>query len=147
MPRRSSSAAPLMGKLGDRYGRRPVLLISLLGQALGYVIFGLGGSLWVLYLGRVIGGITGGNISTASAYIADISKPEERAKNFTLIGIAWSLGLIIGPAAGAALGQISLNAPAFVAAGVLVLNVLVSFFLLPESLPKEHRNPAPLQAA
>lgn len=81
-------AAPLMGKLGDRFGRRPVLLLCLIGQALGYVVFGIGGSLWVLYLGRVIGGITAGSISTASAYIADISQPHERAKNFSLIGIA-----------------------------------------------------------
>ena len=138
-------SAPLMGKLGDRFGRRPVLLLCLLGQAVGYIIFGLGGSLFVLYLGRVIGGITAGSISTASAYIADISQPHERAKNFSLVGIAWSLGLIIGPAAGAALGQISLNAPAYVSAGVLVLGALVSFFLLPESLPKEHQNPAPLR--
>ena len=137
-------SSPLMGKLGDRFGRRPVLLLCLLGQAAGYIIFGLGGSLWVLYLGRLIGGITAGSISTASAYIADISQPHERAKNFTLVGIAWSLGLIIGPAAGAALGQISLNAPAFVSAGVLLLGALVSYFLLPESLPKEHQNPAPL---
>jgi DHA1 family tetracycline resistance protein-like MFS transporter len=134
-----------MGKLGDRFGRRPVLLLCLLGQALGYIIFGFGGSLWVLYLGRVIGGITAGSISTASAYIADISQPQERAKNFSLVGIAWSLGLIIGPAAGAALGQISLSAPAFVSAGVLVIGALVSYFLLPESLPKEHQNPAPLR--
>jgi DHA1 family tetracycline resistance protein-like MFS transporter len=138
-------AAPLMGKLGDRFGRRPVLLLCLLGQALGYVIFGLGGSLWVLYLGRVIGGITAGSISTASAYIADISQPHERVKNFSLIGIAWSLGVIIGPAAGAALGQIRLGAPAFVSAAVLVLGALVSYFLLPESLPKEHQNPAPMR--
>ena len=93
-------ATPLMGKLGDRYGRRPVLLVSLFGQAVGYAIFGLGGALWVLYLGRLIGGITGGNFSTANAYIADVSKPEERAKNFTLIGIAWSLGLIRWPGGG-----------------------------------------------
>src|SRR5512146_2977100 len=93
-------AAPLLGKLGDRYGRRPVLLASLAGQGLGYVVFGLGGSLWVLFLGRLIGGITGGNLSTAAAYIADVSKPEERSKNFALIGTAWSLGLILGPAAG-----------------------------------------------
>ena len=87
-------AAPLIGKLGDRYGRRPVLLLSVLGQSIGYLVFGLGGSLWVLFLGRLIGGITAGNLSTAGAYIADVSRPEERSKNFTLIGTAWSLGLI-----------------------------------------------------
>jgi MFS transporter, DHA1 family, tetracycline resistance protein len=138
-------AAPLMGKLGDRYGRRPVLLISLLGQAAGYVIFGMGGSLWVMFLGRIIGGITGGNMSTATAYIADVSKPHERAQNFTLIGIAWSLGLIVGPAAGAALGQWHLTAPAFVAAGLALMNVLLGLFLLPESLPKEQRQPVKIR--
>lgn len=138
-------ATPLMGKLGDRYGRRPVLLISLFGQAVGYAIFGLGGALWVLYLGRLIGGVTGGNMSTANAYIADVSKPEERAKNFTLIGIAWSLGMILGPAAGGVLGQVDKALPAFVAAGLSLLNVFLGYFLLPESLPKEHRNTIPLQ--
>jgi DHA1 family tetracycline resistance protein-like MFS transporter len=132
-------AAPLIGKLGDRYGRRPVLLISVLGQSLGYLIFGLGGSLWVLFLGRLIGGITAGNLSTAGAYIADVSRPEERSKNFTIIGTAWSLGLIIGPALGGIFGQISLEAPAFVAAAFALLNVLLGFFLLPESLPVEKR--------
>ena len=137
-------AAPLMGKLGDRYGRRPVLLLSLLGQGLGYIIFGVGGALWVLFLARVIGGITGGNLSTATAYIADISKPEERVKNFTLIGIAWSLGLILGPAMGALFGQISLEAPAYVAAALSFLNVLLGIFLLPESLPKDRRETTPM---
>jgi len=133
-------AAPFMGKLGDHYGRRPVLLISLVGQALGYAIFGLGGALWVLFLGRLVGGITGGNFSTATAYLADISAPHERAKNFTLIGIAWSMGLILGPAAGAVLGEINLAAPAYVAAGLSLLNVLLGIFILPESLPKEQRS-------
>ena len=140
-------ATPLMGKLGDRYGRRPVLLVSLFGQAVGYAVFGLGGALWVLYLGRLIGGVTGGNMSTANAYIADVSKPEERAKNFTLIGIAWSLGMILGPAAGGVLGQVSKNLPAYVAALLSLLNVFLGYFLLPESLPKERRNAAPLQAS
>lgn len=140
-------ATPLMGKLGDRYGRRPVLLVSLLGQAAGYAIFGVGGSLWVLYLGRLIGGITGGNFSTASAYIADVSRPEERAKNFTLIGIAWSIGLIVGPAAGGILGQVDKTFPAFVAAVLSLLNVVVGYFLLPESLPKERRQAVPLRAS
>ncbi len=135
-------AAPLIGKLGDRYGRRPVLLISLLGQAIGYLIFGMGGALWILFLGRIIGGITGGNLSTASAYIADVSKPEERSKNFALIGMAWSVGLILGPAAGGLLGQLNLQAPAFAAAGLSLLNVLLGIFILPKSLPLERRETA-----
>jgi DHA1 family tetracycline resistance protein-like MFS transporter len=137
-------AAPLMGKLGDRFGRRPVLLVSIVGQGLGYMLFGWGGSLSVLLTARVIGGITGGNMSTASAYIADISKPGERAKNFALIGIAWSLGLILGPALGAILGQISLQMPAFAAAGLSFVNVLLGIFLLPESLPHDRRETIPL---
>jgi multidrug resistance protein len=140
-------AAPLIGKLGDRYGRRPVLLVSLFGQAIGYLIFGLGGSLWILFLGRVIGGITGGNLSTAAAYIADVSRPEERSKNFTLIGMAWSVGLILGPAAGGLLGQFHLGAPAYTAAALSLLNVLMGIFILPESLPKERRETAPLRAS
>ncbi len=139
-------AAPLMGKLGDRYGRRPVLLISILGQGIGYLIFGLGGNLWILFLGRLIGGITGGNLSIATAYIADISKPEKRSKNFTLIGMAWSLGLILGPAAGGFLGQFSLAAPALIAAGLSLLNALFCFFMLPESLPKVQRRTSPIRA-
>jgi multidrug resistance protein len=137
-------AAPFMGKLGDRYGRRPVLLVSLVGQALGYVVFGLGGSLWILFLARLVGGITGGNFSTATAYLADVSAPHERAKNFTLIGIAWSMGLILGPAAGAILGKISLGAPAYVAAALSLLNVFLGIFILPESLPKEQRSTTPI---
>ena len=138
-------AAPLMGKLGDRYGRRPVLLVSLLGQGIGYIIFGMGGALWVLFLARLVGGITGGNLSTATAYIADISRPEERAKNFTLIGIAWSLGLILGPAVGAVFAQISLAAPALAAAVLSFMNLLLGIFLLPESLPKERRETTPMR--
>ena len=138
-------AAPLMGKLGDRYGRRPVLLVSIFGQGIGYVIFGIGGGLWVLFLARLISGITGGNLSTASAYIADVSKPEERAKNFTLIGIAWALGLILGPAVGSVFGQLALEAPAYAAAVLSFLNVLLGFFILPESLPKERRETAPMR--
>jgi DHA1 family tetracycline resistance protein-like MFS transporter len=140
-------AAPLIGKLGDRYGRRPVLLVSLFGQAIGYLIFGLGGSLWILFLGRIIGGITGGNLSTAAAYIADVSRPEERSKNFTLIGMAWSVGLILGPAAGGILGQFHLQAPAYTAAVLSLLNVLLGIFILPESLPKERRETVPMRAS
>lgn len=133
-------AAPILGKIGDKVGRRPVLLVSLIGQALGYLIFGLGGSLWMLILGRLIGGITSGNMSTSSAYIADISKPEERSKNFAIISTAWSLGLIMGPALGGLFGQFSLETPAFVAGAVTLLNLILGFFLLPESLPKQKRD-------
>jgi len=139
-------AAPVLGKLGDRYGRRPVLLVSVFGSAIGYVIFGFGGALWVLFLARLVDGITGGNMSTASAYIADVSRPAERAKNFTLVGMAWGLGLILGPAAGAVCGQVSLAAPAFIAAALALLSVLLGFFWLPESLPRERREIAPMRA-
>jgi DHA1 family tetracycline resistance protein-like MFS transporter len=132
-------AAPVLGKLGDRYGRRPVLLVSVFGAAIGYVTLGIGGTLWVLFLARFIGGITAGNLSTASAYIADVSSPQNRAKNFGLIGVAWGVGLIVGPALGAVLGQINLAAPAFFAATLSFVNMLSAVFLLPESLPRERR--------
>lgn len=138
-------AAPIIGKLGDRYGRRPVLLISILGQSLGYLVFGFGGSMGMLLLGRLIGGITAGNLSTANAYIADVSKPEERAKNFALIGTAWSLGMILGPALGGVFGQISLEAPAFAAALLALVGLVTCFFILPESLPAEKRELTPMR--
>ncbi len=140
-------AAPLLGKLGDRYGRRPVLLVSIFGSAVGYLIFGLGGALWILFLSRVIDGISGGNLSTAAAYIADISAPDDLAKNFTLVGVAWGLGLILGPAVGGAVGQISLDAPLFAAAGLSLIGLLLVYFFLPESLPKERRVSAPIRGS
>ncbi len=138
-------AAPFLGKLSDRVGRRPVLLACVLGSAIGYFIFGIGGALWVLFLSRLIDGITGGNMSTAAAYIIDVSKPEERAKNMTLIGMAFGLGFILGPAAGGALGQISIDLPVFAAGVIALISVGLIFFLLPESLPKERRETKPLR--
>jgi MFS transporter, DHA1 family, tetracycline resistance protein len=138
-------AAPVLGKLGDRYGRRPVLLISLFGSAIGYLLFGISNALWMLLLSRLIDGITAGNQSTAAAYIADVSTPEARAKNFTLIGMAWGIGLILGPALGATLGQISLEAPAYTAAALALASMLLGLFLLPESLPSEQRETRPLR--
>ena len=138
-------AAPALGKISDRVGRRPVLLICVMGSAVGYFVFGIGGALWVLFLSRLIDGITGGNLSTAAACIADLSKPEERAKNFTLIGIAYGFGFILGPALGGALGQISLQAPVYAAGIISLLSVGLVYFWLPESLSKENRVKAPLK--
>jgi multidrug resistance protein len=132
-------AAPALGKISDRVGRRPVLLVSVLGSAIGYFIFGLGGALWVLFLARLIDGITGGNISTASAYIIDVSKPEERTKNFTLLGMAYGIGFILGPALGGLLGQWNLNAPAYLAGSIFLVSTVLVYFRLPESLPAERR--------
>jgi MFS family permease len=138
-------AAPVLGKLGDRHGRRPVLLVSLVGSAAGYVLFGVGGALWVLFLARFVDGITAGNHSTAAAYIADVSAPDERAKNFALIGTAWGLGLILGPALGATLSQVSLAAPALAAGALSLVGALLGLALLPESLPAARRETAPLR--
>lgn len=132
-------AAPALGKISDRVGRRPVLLICVIGSAIGYFIFGIGGALWILFLARLIDGITGGNISTASAYIVDVSEPEERAKNFTLLGMAYGIGFIIGPALGGLLGQWNLDAPAYAAGVIFLISSALVFFLLPESLPEERR--------
>ena len=132
-------AAPALGKISDRVGRRPVLLVSVFGSAIGYFIFGLGGALWVLFLSRLIDGITGGNISTASAYIIDVSKPEERARNFTLLGMAYGVGFILGPALGGVLGQWNLNAPVYVAGTIFLVSTALVYFLLPESLPLNRR--------
>jgi multidrug resistance protein len=140
-------AAPLLGTLSDRYGRRPVLLASVLGSAAGYFLFGLGGSLAVLLLSRLIDGFTGGNLSTASAYIADITPPDRRARNFALLGAAFGVGFIAGPALGGALSQLSLSAPAYAAGAASLLAAVVGFFALPESLPAERRRAAPLRLA
>jgi multidrug resistance protein len=138
-------AAPALGQISDRIGRRPVLLWSVFGSAVGYFLFGIGGALWVLLLSRFIDGVTGGNVSTASAYIADVSKPHERAKNFALIGVAWGFGFIIGPALGGLASQISLEAPAYLAGILSFINVIAIYLFLPESLPPERRTHAPLQ--
>jgi MFS transporter, DHA1 family, tetracycline resistance protein len=132
-------AAPALGKISDRVGRRPVLLFSVLGSAIGYFIFGIGGALWVLFLGRLIDGITGGNISTASAYLIDISKPEERAKNFTLLGMAYGVGFILGPALGGVLGHWRLDLPVYTAGIIFLISTALVYYQLPESLPVGRR--------
>lgn len=131
--------APVLGNLSDRYGRRPVLLFSLLGFAVDYVFLAFAPTIFWLFVGRVIAGITGASFTTASAYIADISPPEKRAQNFGLIGAAFGIGFIIGPVAGGLLGQFGSRVPFLAAAALSLLNTVYGFFILPESLSKEHR--------
>ncbi|HEY4302884.1 MAG TPA: MFS transporter [Gemmatimonadaceae bacterium] len=132
-------AAPVLGAISDRVGRKPVLLFCLAGSAVGYVIFGVGGALWVLLLGRVIDGLTGGDISTMFAYVADSAAPEDRGRAFGLLGGAAGIGGLAGPVVGGTVGQLSLSAPLFVAAGVVALSTVWGAFYLPESLPIERR--------
>lgn len=132
-------AAPVLGALSDRYGRKIILIISLLGSVAGYVLFGIGGALWILFLGRMIDGLTAGNISTLFAYISDSTEPEERTKWFGYIGSAMGIGKLGGPALGGLLGSIALGLPFFVTAALILLSGLAVHFLLPESLPAEKR--------
>jgi MFS transporter, DHA1 family, tetracycline resistance protein len=131
--------APILGKLSDKVGRRPVLLVSLIGTSIGFLTMGLANTLWLLFLGRILDGITGGNISTAQAYIADITPPERRSSAMGLIGAAFGLGFVFGPALGGALSHISLAAPFYFAAALAAANAVALYFLLPESLSEEHR--------
>jgi MFS transporter, DHA1 family, tetracycline resistance protein len=131
--------SPLIGNLSDKYGRRPVILISLFGFSLDYLLLAFSPTITWLFVGRIIAGITGASITTASAYIADISTPENRAKNFGLIGAAFGLGFIIGPVIGGFLGQYGARIPFYAAAVLCLLNFLYGLFILPESLDQEHR--------
>ena len=132
-------AAPGLGVLSDRFGRRPILFICLLGSAVGYLILGLGGALWLLFLGRIIDGLTGGNIPVLFGYVADITEPKERGKYFGMLGAAAGVGSLIGPAVGGLLATINYSAPFLAAAGLLLLTLVCGYFLLPESLEKEYR--------
>jgi DHA1 family tetracycline resistance protein-like MFS transporter len=133
--------APLIGNLSDKYGRRPVLLFSLLGFGIDYIFLALAPSYGWLFLGRIIAGITGASFTTATAYIADVSTAETRAKNFGMIGAAFGLGFVIGPALGGLLAGFGVRAPFYAAAGLCLINALYGYFVLPESLHKEHRRP------
>lgn len=130
--------APIIGNLSDKYGRRPVLLLSLFGFSLDYLFLALAPNIIWLFAGRIIAGITGASITTASAYIADISDDSNRAKNFGMIGAAFGLGFIIGPVIGGLLGQYGARIPFYAAAVLCMLNFLYGYFILPESLPKKH---------
>lgn len=131
--------SPILGSLSDKVGRRPVLLVALLGSGLDYLLMAWAPTLPWFFLGRVVSGISGASIGTAAAYIADVSPPEKRAQNFGLIGMAFGLGFVIGPALGGVLGTVSLRLPFVVAAGLILLNLAWGAFVLPESLGPEHR--------
>jgi MFS transporter, DHA1 family, tetracycline resistance protein len=137
-------AAPLLGAISDRHGRRPVLVISLFGASIGYALFGIGGALWVFFVSRIVAGFTGGNLTAAQAYIADVSTDADRAKNFGLVGAAFGLGFILGPSIGGVLAKISLTAPAWVAGAVALGNATFGVFVLPESLAPALRRAHPL---
>ena len=131
--------SPVLGGLSDKFGRRPVLLLSLLGLGLDYILHAYAPSITWLFIGRLIAGVMGASITTATAYIADISTPEKRAQNFGLIGAAFGLGFIIGPVIGGLSAQWGANVPFLVAAALTLLNLLYGYFVLPESLLKENR--------
>ncbi len=133
--------SPVLGNLSDKFGRRPVLLFSLLGFAIDYVFLSFAPTIGWLFVGRIIAGITGASYTTATAYIADISAPEDRAKNFGMVGAAFGLGFIIGPVVGGLLGQYGSRVPFIAAAGLTFINLLYGYFVLPESLLVENRRP------
>ena len=131
--------APILGRLSDRYGRRPILLISIFGTFVGFLLFGFATTLWMLFAARILDGLTGGNLSVAQAYISDVTDAQNRAKGLGLIGAAFGMGFIIGPVTGGLLSQYGYNVPAFVAAGLALINFVLIYAWLPESLTKEKR--------
>ncbi len=131
--------APILGGLSDQYGRRPILLGSLFGFGIDYIFLAFAPTIAWLFVGRIIAGVMGASFSTAGAYIADVSTPEKRAQNFGMIGAAFGLGFIIGPALGGLLGSFGPRVPFLVAAGLSLLNCLYGYFILPESLKPENR--------
>ena len=133
--------SPIQGALSDRFGRRPVILISNVGLGLDYVVMALAPSLYWLFLGRVISGITAASISTSYAYVADVTPPSERAARFGLLGAGFGIGFVLGPALGGLTGAVDPRLPFWIAAGLSLANALYGFFVLPESLPPERRAP------
>jgi MFS transporter, DHA1 family, tetracycline resistance protein len=133
--------SPLLGALSDRFGRRPVVLISNLGLGLDYVVMALAPSLWWLFVGRVVSGITAASISTGFAYVADVTPPEGRAARFGMLSVAFGAGFVLGPALGGLAGGIDPRLPFWIAAGLSLANALYGLLVLPESLPRERRAP------
>ncbi len=139
-------ASPVLGSLSDRYGRRSILLISLLGAGIDYLFMAFAPSLTLLFIGRIISGLTGASMTVASSYMADISDDSNRSKNFGMIGAAWGLGFIVGPVLGGVFQSLGANAPFLLAAGLNLLNFLFGLFVLPESLPEAKRRAIEIKA-
>ncbi|HJP90578.1 MAG TPA: MFS transporter [Pyrinomonadaceae bacterium] len=130
--------SPILGRLSDKYGRRPVLLLSIIGTGIGFLVLGFATTVFLLFVGRILDGITGGNISTAQAYIADITTKENRAKGMGMIGAAFGLGFIFGPAIGGILSRWGIHVPFFFAASLCFANALLLYFTLPETVTADH---------
>jgi multidrug resistance protein len=140
-------AGPILGRMSDRTGRKPLLLVSQLGTFIGFIILAYAHALWVVFLSRVIDGLTAGNLSLAQAYISDVTKPEDRAKSFALIGIAFGMGFLIGPGISGYLSQFSYQYPVFAAAGLSFASILSTYFLLPSTTPESAEGAAPRKFA
>ncbi|WP_299757927.1 TCR/Tet family MFS transporter [uncultured Boseongicola sp.] len=138
---------PIIGALSDRYGRRPIMLISLLVMALDYIVMALAGAFWILLVGRMIGGVAADTQSTAYAFMADISKPEEKAARFGIIGAAFGMGFVFGPLLGGLLAEFGTRAPFYAAAALAALNLVFGYFVMPETLKDENRRPLSLARA
>jgi len=132
--------APFLGRLSDRFGRRPVIVVAAFGAVVGYALFGIGGSIWMLLLGRIVQGLTAGDLPALFAYLADITPPEKRAQRFGMLGALTGIGTMIGPALGGLLASISVQLPVFATAAIALVIALLSLFVLPESLRPENRS-------
>ena len=132
--------APILGRLSDRFGRRPVLLVSVFGTFLGFLLLGFANALWMLFASRILDGLTGGNLSVAQAYISDVTDEKSRSKGLGMIGAAFGLGFIIGPVTGGLLSQWGYAVPALTAAAISFINLILIYVWLPESLTEEKRS-------